>query len=157
MVTDVNGSPFSLSLIMFYQASGEEYFLPFECWLEIPENIKLSTKLMTLDSQGRKSLKSSPASLGQLSELQQLNVNGCDNLENIPEEMVHLTSNLNTISMWKCSNTAQLPVDFGNLKELGLFSAGGTANLSSLPDSFLESSHLEHLGLHGCKSLTQIP
>ena len=46
----MNGSPFSLSMIMFYQASGEEgYFLFFECWLEIPDNIKLSTKLWTLE------------------------------------------------------------------------------------------------------------
>jgi hypothetical protein len=74
----------------------------------------------------------------------------------IPEEMVHLTSNLNPVSMWKCSNTDQLLEDFGNLKELVLFSAGVNTDLSSLPDSFLESSHLEHLGLHDCKSLKKV-
>jgi hypothetical protein len=37
----------------------------------------------------------------------------------IPEEMVHLTSNLNPVSMWKCSNTDQLLEDFGEPERIG--------------------------------------
>ena len=51
--------------------------------------------------------------------------------------MVHLTSNLNTVSMWKCSNTDQLPEDFGNLKELVLFSAGVSHHKSFISTRFI--------------------
>jgi hypothetical protein len=99
---------------------------------EVPE-LFLSTAmpLKVLDLSCT-SITSLPTSLGQLGQLEFLNLSGCLRLKNLPEST-------------------------GNLSRLRFFNIENCQSLESLPDSIGELRNLKHLKLGGCESLMGIP
>ncbi|XP_057835165.1 disease resistance protein RPV1 [Cryptomeria japonica] len=94
--------------------------------------------------------------LGNLSQLQHLDLGGCANLNSLPDSIGNL-SQLVHLGLGGCTNLNDFPDTIGNLSQLQHLDLGGCINLNNLLDTIGNLSQLQHLGLGGCTNLNNLP
>ncbi|CAN5970163.1 unnamed protein product [Sphagnum jensenii] len=122
---------------------------------ELPQTIGKLSRLKNLDVQGCSTLKALPDSVGELLELTQLNLSNCTTLEKLPDTIC-LLSKLEKLWLINCTELEFLPTEFGKLQRLDEFWADATS-LSRLPHSFSQLSNLEDLHLCYCENIQELP
>ncbi|CAK9224471.1 unnamed protein product [Sphagnum troendelagicum] len=122
---------------------------------ELPQTIGKLSRLNNLDVQGCSTLKALPNSVGELVELTQLNLSNCTTLKRLPNTICRL-SKLQKLWLNNCTKLKFLPIEFGKLQRLDEFWADATS-LSRLPDSFSQLSNLEDLHLSKCEEIQELP
>ncbi|KAM3337619.1 disease resistance protein Roq1 [Capsicum galapagoense] len=95
---------------------------------------------LTLSSTGIREL---PSSIGNLSGLYDLNLNGCEDLVSLPNSLCNLM-NLQYLHLDGCKKLEKLPENIGNLQELGILDATETA-ISQPPTSITKLGKLTDL------------
>ncbi|PHU01466.1 hypothetical protein BC332_31253 [Capsicum chinense] len=95
---------------------------------------------LTLSSTGIREL---PSSIGNLSGLYNLNLNGCEDLVSLPNSLCNLM-NLQYLHLDGCKKLEKLPENIGNLQELGILDATETA-ISQPPTSITKLGKLTDL------------
>ncbi|KAM3322642.1 hypothetical protein P3S67_003793 [Capsicum chacoense] len=84
-----------------------------------------------------------PSSIGNLSGLFHLNLNGCEDLVSLPNSVCNLM-NLEYLHLRGCKKLEKLPENIGNLQELGILDATETA-ISQPPTSITKLGKLRDL------------
>jgi Leucine-rich repeat (LRR) protein len=93
-----------------------------------------------------------PESMGECSNLSEIDIRSCNNLQTLPESIGEC-SNLLKINIWNCMALRNLPDSIGdliNLKELKIYSAH---SLETLPKSILKLTSLEYFYLVDCPNM----
>ncbi|CAK9875577.1 unnamed protein product [Sphagnum jensenii] len=121
----------------------------------LPQTIGKLSRLKNLDVQGCSTLKALPNSVGELVELTQLNLSNCTTLKMLPDTIC-LLSKLQKLWLINCTKLEFLPTEFGKLHRLDEFWADATS-LSRLPHSFSQLSNLEDLHLRKCEKIQELP
>ena len=107
-------------------------------------------------SSGNKILTKLPDTIGNLAQLQLLNLDKCKALESLPDSIGQLKS-LRSLLMRECKLVTALPDSIGgcvNLVEVGLSKCMG---LTTLPDTIAQWIHVEDLILAKCKGIETLP
>ena len=112
------------------------------------------TQLYTLKVIGN--LTVLPDSIGNLTQLIKLDLNGSNFLKKLPKEIGNLYA-LTRLDLAKCVALTELPDSIGNLTQLIYLGLADCVSLINLPDSIGKLTKLESLSLHGCKALTILP
>ncbi|GLJ15125.1 hypothetical protein SUGI_0247380 [Cryptomeria japonica] len=94
--------------------------------------------------------------LGNLSQLQHLELTSCTNLNNLPHSIGNL-SNLHYLNLKGCKKLNKLPRTIGNLSELQHLELKSCTKLNNLPRSMDNLSKPQCLNLQGCKKLNKLP
>ncbi|XP_057869815.2 disease resistance protein TAO1 isoform X2 [Cryptomeria japonica] len=94
--------------------------------------------------------------LGNLSQLQHLQLRNCRKLNKLPRTIDNL-SKLQSLDLKQCTKLKKLPLTIGNLSQLQYLDLGWCTNLNNLPDTIGNLSQLQHLDLVGCKDLNKLP
>ncbi|CAN1351445.1 Disease resistance protein RUN1 [Linum perenne] len=124
---------------------------------EVHDSIGSLTHLRSLDLQGCQKLKQLPASIGLIgSSIVNLNMSGCSTLEELPDSIGSL-DHLLLLSLQDCSKLKCLPSTMGGLKSLRNLNLSGCYELEDLPESTGALEHLESLNLQNCMSLNGLP
>ena len=97
-----------------------------------------------------------PASIGNLTALRSLKLEGCRNLTSLPEAIGGLTA-LQTLHLEGCCSLTSLPEAIGGLTALRSLHLEGCCSLTSLPEAISGLTALQTLHLEGCCSLTSLP
>ena len=97
--------------------------------VEVHESIGYMERLVLLNLEGCENLKNLPRSISNLKSLEALNLSGCLKLDALPEEMGNMTA-LSELLADKTS-IKQLPFSFGLLKNLKTVSLSGCKGQSS--------------------------
>ena len=125
---------------------------------EIPSCVGELTALETLHLScwRRSSLVSLPESMGKLTALKELRLDGCSSLVSLPESIGQLTA-LKELWLFSCGSLVSLPESMGQLTALEKLYLGGCSSLVSLPESMGQMAALEKLDLSTCGSLVSLP
>lgn len=86
-----------------------------------------------------------PESIGELKQLQELNLWHCESLIRLPEQISQLPQ-LQELHLRNCNNLVALPQNIGTLPKLQILDLVGCDNLSRLPESIKKSPKLQILG-----------
>ncbi|GLJ23945.1 hypothetical protein SUGI_0455180 [Cryptomeria japonica] len=97
-----------------------------------------------------------PEPLGQLKSLTNLNLSWCTSLKEWPESFGQL-KNLTNLNLSGCQSLKELPESFGQLKSLTNLDLSRYTSLKELPESFGQLKSLTHLDLSWCTSLKELP
>ncbi|KAG5573863.1 hypothetical protein H5410_063629 [Solanum commersonii] len=99
---------------------------------------------LTLNSTG---IREVPSSIGNLSSLESLNLEGCEDLVSLPDCLCNLM-NLQYLSLYRCKKLEKLPENMGDLQELYMLDAGETV-IYQPPPSITKLGKLKILCLSG--------
>ncbi|KAH0708284.1 hypothetical protein KY284_009711 [Solanum tuberosum] len=99
---------------------------------------------LTLNSTG---IREVPSSIGNLSSLESLNLEGCEDLVSLPDCLCNLM-NLQYLSLYRCKKLEKLPENMGDLQELYMLDAGET-EIYQPPPSITKLGKLKILCLSG--------
>ncbi|XP_049386094.1 disease resistance protein Roq1-like [Solanum stenotomum] len=119
---------------------------------------------LSLNSTG---IREVPSSIGNLSGLTQLNLDGCEDLVSLPDSICNLM-NLQQLFLSGCKKLEKLPENIGDLQEFDMLEDLGSlhslekldvsgSNISCLPKSFKGLLHLQHLNIQFCQNLNELP
>lgn len=97
-----------------------------------------------------------PKSIGQFSNLTNLNLSNCYNFEELPEFIGKLTS-LTTLDLSGCDKLKTLPMCIGNLTGVTILNLTCCENLTVLPDSIGKLTGLTTLDLSTSYRLIALP
>ncbi|KAK4580835.1 hypothetical protein RGQ29_024473, partial [Quercus rubra] len=127
---------------------------------ELPPSIEGLATLTLLTLHSNKNLVRLPSTICSLSSLQrlflhQLNLKYCKNLVCLPNTICSLSS-LRRLNLCGCSNFDNLPENLGNLKGLCELDLSGTA-IKEFPSSIEGLMTLNLLNLKDCKNLVCLP
>ena len=123
---------------------------------EVPSSIGYLTQLTELQLEGSHNLRHLPDSIGYLTQLTTLKLDGCHNLRDLPDSIGYLTQ-LTRLWLRGCHNLRDLPDSIGYLTQLTTLMLDGCHNLRDLPDSFGYLTQLTRLWLDGCHNLRDLP
>ncbi|KAJ9684936.1 hypothetical protein PVL29_017093 [Vitis rotundifolia] len=117
---------------------------------EIPHFSNMSN-LKQLNVEGCKSLDNVDSSIGFLKKLTLLNLSGCQKIRSLPSQIQNLVS----LKSLYIDGTAieELPSSICHLTSLQLLSIRECKNLRSLPSSICRLKYLKNLNLFGCSNL----
>ncbi|KAL9437243.1 hypothetical protein AB3S75_023154 [Citrus x aurantiifolia] len=101
-----------------------------------------NTSLEEIDISGLENLKSLPAGLHNLHDLQKIWISECPNLESFPEEGLPSTR-LTLLTICDCENLKALPNYMHNLTSLKTLRLGNCPKLTYFPEQGLPKSLLE--------------
>ncbi|MBQ9681836.1 MAG: DUF1963 domain-containing protein [Neisseriaceae bacterium] len=96
-----------------------------------------------------------PKNIGQLKNLEELNLNNCHSIKELPESMTQL-NNLKRLFLSDCKNLITLPENIGQLNNLQKLDIRNT-NIFRLPESIGQLHNLREFYLSDCKNLTELP
>eukprot|EP01018_Ginkgo_biloba_P020867 Gb_01236 [translate_table: standard] len=139
-------------------------------------NLHTSTKLHTFDIQTSKLVEFSedfvlpasvvelnlsrckrlPKKFGHLTDLTCLELDGCTELDTLPQEFGELRP-LKHLSMRQCRKLTALPKEFGLLTSLQVLNLDGCRLLKTLPDRFGRLRSLTWLSMRRCENLNALP
>ena len=123
---------------------------------ELPSSIGYLTQLTTLWLEGSHNLRGLPDSIGYLTQLTELRFTDCHNLRDLPDSIGYLTQ-LTELRFTDCHNLRDLPDSIGYLTQLTGLSLHNCHNLRDLPNSIGYLTQLTGLSLHGCHNLRDLP
>ena len=103
------------------------------------------------------SLGKLPASLGECSNLEVLDVSGCRQLIDVEKSLISKLVKLKTLIFTGCSILEDLPDDFEPCVELKELNVNNCKALKKLPDSLTKCQNLRVLSIGGCSELNTIP
>jgi Leucine-rich repeat (LRR) protein len=109
-----------------------------------------------LDLRGWFDLQAVPDALGELTELNTLNLYDCRQLKMLPDALGKLTM-LTSLNLSSCRALQTLPDTLGGLTQLTNLALAGCRTLETLPDALGECINLETLHLGWCEKLTALP
>ncbi|TQE13832.1 hypothetical protein C1H46_000463 [Malus baccata] len=121
----------------------------------LPSSIENLNGLQDLNLNGCNQLKELPSSIGNLNRLQDLRLRSCEQLKDVPTGIYSLT-NLKRLNLRFCRRLENLPsisVGFLSLEELDLSYSG----ILEIPASIKQASRLSKLDLSSCEQLQSIP
>ena len=121
--------------------------------IKIP-NLKGALKLKQLILRHCTRLYKIHASLGDLKQLIQLDLNGCKSLVSLPHK-ISLEA-LKTFDLGGCLRLKKFPEIVGNMPCLSELCLSGIA-ITELPSSFVLLKNFKVLSLRGCEGLSSIP
>ncbi|CAI5953335.1 unnamed protein product [Closterium sp. NIES-64] len=150
----VNFEPASRPAHLGYESEGEEFELDGSCSLRaFPGTFSLLTRLEQLIIDGCEMLEELPSGMGNLRSLKVLKVENCKRLKaglGRLSSLVHLHI-VNT-------NLPALPENLGDLKELAQINLKTLPLLTHLPENLGQLKALNELvSLQGCKALRALP
>lgn len=122
----------------------------------LPESFGELTSLEDLQLDKCKALKSLPASFGGLKNLTRLSLRECKALKFLPPSIVRCT-NLIELNLLKCVSLKYLPPDFGSLvllEDLNMFKC---KTVKEIPHSIGCCEFLAFIDLRKCKNLSNLP
>ncbi|GLJ52902.1 hypothetical protein SUGI_1127000 [Cryptomeria japonica] len=141
----------NLRVLQFYEHYEGEHHLE-ELW---EAESDAPVQLRELDISHCHKFQSFPNSIGCLSELKRIVINGENNVETLPAEFCHLRS-LEHLVLPHCQMSS-LPISFGNLTNLRYLELRDCCNLRRLPITFKNLALLQYLNLDGCRQLILMP
>ncbi|GLJ15106.1 hypothetical protein SUGI_0246890 [Cryptomeria japonica] len=121
---------------------------------KLPDTIGNLSQLQHLFLEGCVCLKNLPDI--RLPQLQHLDLRWCDGLNNLPDTIGNL-SKLQYLCLRGCRSFLNLPDTIGNLSQLQHLDSGWCRSLDNLPDTIGNLSQLQHLDLRGCDRLMYLP
>ncbi|XP_019167597.1 PREDICTED: protein SUPPRESSOR OF npr1-1, CONSTITUTIVE 1-like [Ipomoea nil] len=146
--------------------------------LETP-NFSMMPNLMYLSLSKCKKLKEIHPSIGNLTERDALELDGCSNLEKLPnfdQEIKNITHldltscsslletpnfammpNLKYLNLSKCKKLKEIHPSVGNLMKLDVLNLDGCSNIEKLPCFDQEMKNITRLDLTSCSSLVETP
>ncbi|CAK9224463.1 unnamed protein product [Sphagnum troendelagicum] len=122
---------------------------------ELPQTIGKLSRLKNLDVQGCSTLKALPDSF-PCKELRMLILKDCTALEELPQTIGKL-SRLKNLDVQGCSTLKALPDSVGELVELTQLNLSNCTTLKRLPDTICLLSKLQKLWLINCTKLKFLP
>jgi len=124
--------------------------------VDIPSYICEFVNLHYLDLHGCSNLRELPQEIHILKELLHLNLSGCGSLQSLPNEFGELRK-LSFLDLSYCSQLQSLPSKFGGLQELSFLNLLHCYQLCELPDSFIYLANMIHLNMSFCHQLKLLP
>nr|XP_043626385.1 disease resistance protein RPV1-like [Erigeron canadensis]XP_043626387.1 disease resistance protein RPV1-like [Erigeron canadensis] len=147
--------------------------------VELPSSIKKLCKLVYLNLEHCKNLKSLPISFcslqhlkvlrlvfcgieelpedfGQLEYLEELYLAFCTSLKHLPDSICKL-KHLKTLALHVCSALERLPEDLDKLESLEVLNFLRTYRIRDIPGSICKLKHLKTLALRFCSALEKLP
>ncbi|XP_019254655.1 PREDICTED: TMV resistance protein N-like isoform X2 [Nicotiana attenuata] len=121
----------------------EELTIQFTGIRELPSSIGDLSNLEYLNLKGCEDLVSLPSSIGDLSNLEYLNLKGCEDLVSLPNSLCNLKK-LEELVLEGCKKLEKLPENIGDLQRLKELDASDTA-ISQPPPSITKLRNLEML------------
>ena len=97
-----------------------------------------------------------PASIGEMSSLQYLNLSRCLELTTLPERIGDCQQ-LQTLSLDRCALLTSLPERIGDCKQLQTLTLAMCHSFAALPARIGDCQQLQTLNLHRCEVLTALP
>ncbi|CAN1851273.1 Disease resistance protein RUN1 [Linum perenne] len=122
---------------------------------EVHDSIGSLTHLRSLDLQGCQKLKQLPASIA-LEHLESLNLQNCMSLNGLPVSIGGLKS-LEDLDMSGCCKLEALPDSIGSLVHIPVLNLRNCTNLKILPPGIFTLTSLKKIDLSGCSSLEELP
>lgn len=101
-------------------------------------------------------MKLLPKAFGNLTNLQHLNLSGCNCLQLLPNSLGNLT-NLQYLDLSGCSNLQMLPKSFGNLLRLKHLCLTDCSKLTLSNETLGNISTLESLDISNCQKMDVVP
>ncbi|KAG0588331.1 hypothetical protein KC19_2G235200 [Ceratodon purpureus] len=120
---------------------------------EVPTFLQQCKELCVLDMSGWYDLMELPDTIGELSNLLELNLNCCSWLYRLPDTIGDLVK-LSKLDLSGCGSLIWLPESIGKLSNLLELILDGCWRLTRLPDSIGDLVKLSKLDLRGCENLT---
>jgi len=122
----------------------------------LPESVGNLTNLTQLNLEDCINLIHLPKSIGNLTNLTQLILRKCSYLTSLPESVGKLI-NLTQLSLRECVYLTRLPNSIGNLTNLAQLDLRNCNNLFALPESIANLEKLTQLSLSHCFNRTSLP
>jgi len=98
-----------------------------------------------------------PDAIGNLPELQELNLRVCSGLQHLPPTFGAHLPNLQTLDLTLCKGLTALPESIGKMQCLQTLFLGNCYNIPQLPSNIVNLKSLVTLNLYNCGGLTQLP
>ncbi|XP_074380789.1 uncharacterized protein LOC141721665 isoform X8 [Apium graveolens] len=121
---------------------------------KLPDSITQLKGLITLDLNGCEKLRKLPQDIGNMQSLEDFWA-GESAIEQLPDSITQLKG-LIKLNLYRCQKLRKLPEDIGNMEGLEFFGAANSA-IEQLPDSFGGLVNLVVLYLSDCKKLRNLP
>ncbi|XP_024397252.1 uncharacterized protein [Physcomitrium patens] len=90
------------------------------------------------------------------SQLRDLTISGCNNMDELPETILVLTSLLE-LHLISCNKLQDLTIGFGSLKSLCRFRLENCLSIRQLPKAIGQLTNLQEMDLSGCTNITTLP
>jgi Leucine-rich repeat (LRR) protein len=110
------------------------------------KKLPIVISLQELNLLGCSNLQELPISIGQLNALQELNLSWCSRLQELPISIGRLNA-LKNIDLSRCDNLQELPTSIGQLNALQNLDLGWCSHLQKLPTSIGQLNALQNLDL----------
>eukprot|EP00253_Pinus_taeda_P036650 PITA_36650 len=123
--------------------------------LNVPDSIGNLTRLQHLHLEGC-SFLTLPDSVGNLAGLQHLDLGYCTVLQTLPDSVGNLAG-LQNLNLCSCCTLQRLPDSVGNLARLQELILSWCSALQTLPDSVGNLAVLQYLNLNMCTALQTLP
>jgi hypothetical protein len=124
--------------------------------LEVPEELRRFKEHLQELKVKSQALKALPEWLGELKNLQKLDLSYCSGLTALPESMGRLTG-LQKLDLSWCRGLTALPESIGSLPGLQDLDLSSCSRLAALPEWLGKLTGLHQLILRGCPCLTTLP
>ncbi|XP_019445228.1 PREDICTED: putative disease resistance protein RGA3 [Lupinus angustifolius] len=102
-------------------------------------------------------LKVFPNAVGSLNALKELQIDYCQEIESLPENVLQGLASLRTLLIGNCDKLKSLPDSVGHLSSLERLIIRFCRELASLPSSFSQLQNLKQLAISGCPGLMSLP
>ncbi|GLJ50804.1 hypothetical protein SUGI_1082020 [Cryptomeria japonica] len=123
---------------------------------KLPDTIGNLSQLEYLELEWCPYLNKLPDTIGNLSQLQHLVLRNCYNLNSLLDIIGNL-SQLQYLELTGCINLNNLPDTIGNLSQLQHLTLMQCEKLNNLPNNIGNLSQLQYLDLRGCRNLNILP
>ncbi|GLJ35163.1 hypothetical protein SUGI_0707800 [Cryptomeria japonica] len=123
---------------------------------ELADSLVKLRSLQELSLEQCTNLKQLPAEFRELASLTKLDLSCCSSLHELPESLVKLRS-LQELNLSCCGNLKQLPAGFGELVSLTKLDLSNCRSLQELPCDLEKLPSLRSLKIHSCSSLHCLP
>ncbi|MBP3220887.1 MAG: DUF1963 domain-containing protein [Neisseriaceae bacterium] len=122
----------------------------------LPEQIGQLDNLQKLEISCFDKLSSLPERIGQLDNLHELHISHCEKLSSIPESIGRL-NNLQELHISSCEKLSSIPEQIGQLDNLQKLEISYCDKLFSLPEQIGQLKNLQELHISFCYKLSSLP